>query len=531
MPAKIGPDDSSVLLEFGGGIHSRASEADIGPRECADGQNFILDPRNLEFRSRPPFDLIGTVPNAAEIRGGGTLLKTDGTVQSFIQAGSKVYEWDGGTTFTEIATVSSSAKLRGRLEHQWPLSDKVIVTDIAKAEEVYDWDGSTFASVSFTTDGSTPFTGNFRAKYCIVEGERAWFANVHDNGSEFPHLIVGSALTDYTQIDTSNRPSSSLNSSDPFYMVQPDNRPINGVVEAFGVRVISSDMGSLYQITGSDTTDFAVESLYPRSGASGAESLVYIGNDIAYGRQGRIESVISTDQFGDVETDDLSLPIQDSIETLDDWTAVYNQRLQRVYFFPNGESVCWVFFKSLRDSDVSPWSKFVTDHALQMQPTFVLNMLDPSDGLEYVFMGDGNGNFYRMEGTGQNGDGGTTEIDSFRLSALIQGTLDATVKRLSGWIRYRKGDAITLNLRLVSSGEHIFNKTIAIGLTAAANRKFYNDGNYYSNGVYYGSFSERLARELFKVAGKSNEFQIRLEVTDASPFAISQAGLRFEEGS
>src|SRR3990167_9648519 len=93
-------DAKLLKLRFGGGLHSRASEEDIDPRECHDGKNFSLDAENQQFRPRRPFDLIGTLPNGAEVRGGATLLKSDGTISTLFQGGANVYEWDGLTGFT-----------------------------------------------------------------------------------------------------------------------------------------------------------------------------------------------------------------------------------------------------------------------------------------------------------------------------------------------------------------------------------------------------------------------------------------------
>ena len=110
---KIGPEDLNVVLKFGGGLHTRASPDQIDQKEAASGFNFLIDLQNQNLRPRAPFDLIGTVPNAAAIQGGGSLLKTDGTVTAIFQAGNTVYQWDGHTTFTSKGTVNSSAKLRG----------------------------------------------------------------------------------------------------------------------------------------------------------------------------------------------------------------------------------------------------------------------------------------------------------------------------------------------------------------------------------------------------------------------------------
>ena len=66
MPSVL-QSEHSVVLKFGGGVHSRASEDDIDDRECSTGQNFQLDPQNKEFKNRAAFDLLGTVPNASEL--------------------------------------------------------------------------------------------------------------------------------------------------------------------------------------------------------------------------------------------------------------------------------------------------------------------------------------------------------------------------------------------------------------------------------------------------------------------------------
>ena len=253
MVSRIPPKDYPLVIKFGGGLHTRASEPDIDPAEASDGKNFYLDLENKELRPRKPFDLIGTVPNASEIRGGASLLKSDGTVSTIFQAGTKVYSWDGTTNFTHVGTVDATAKLRGHWRsHNWIPSDKVIITDLSLVETVKEWNGTTFQSTTFTKETGAAF-GNFYAKYCSVSNERAVFGNVKDGSSTSPHLIVGSAGSDFTQISVAQRPVSSLSTDDPFYIPMPDLKPINGMVEAFGVSVFSTEKGRLFNLTG--TTD------------------------------------------------------------------------------------------------------------------------------------------------------------------------------------------------------------------------------------------------------------------------------------
>src|SRR6185312_3991491 len=92
---KIGPADLNVVLKFGGGLHTKASPDEIDGREAAGGYNFAIDLENRNLTLRQPFDLLGTAPNGQPIQGGGSLLKTDGTVTTIVQAGGVVYKWNG----------------------------------------------------------------------------------------------------------------------------------------------------------------------------------------------------------------------------------------------------------------------------------------------------------------------------------------------------------------------------------------------------------------------------------------------------
>ena len=527
MADRKNPEEDVISLKFGGGIHSRASEDDIDPRECATGKNFDLDAQNHQYRNRKPFDLLGTVPNAGEIRGFASLLTSDGTVSFLVQADDTVYEWDGLTTFTSKGNVSATAKLRGRLEHNWQLDDKVIITDLNLQQPIMEWDGTTLQTVSFTDENEAAWTGTLSAKYCTVSNERAIFSNINDNGSDFPHLIVGCKRGDYTNATVTDRPSSSLSEEDPFFLIQPDLMAINGVTEAFGQMIISSDQGSLFYLTGGSSKDFAFDELFPRSGASGNEALTYVGNDILYGRQGRLESIIATQNFGDVEANDVSIGISDAIEDFTDWTIVYNSRNQRVYCVPANQSQMWVLHKPVIDTGLSPWSKWTTQHAMAMNPTAIMNMLDPQDGLEYVFMGDGDGRLYRVEGTG-SGDGGSADIIVERLSALYDAPLDAEVFQIEGYISYRKDAAATVTLQFEYAGTSVFNETITITIPAPT-RLVYNDSNYYNNDEYYGTaFGGRLTRQKFITPGQSNQFQIRATIEGQTDTEIHEIRCRIK---
>lgn len=525
----------SVTVPFGGGLHTRAFAQDVQEQEATSGQNFQLDPQDRSFKRREPIDLVGTTPNTSEIRGFASLLKSDGSISFLVQSGTTVYDWDGASTFTSKGTVSSSAKLRGRIEHNWQLSDKVIITDINLSQPVMEYDGTTLQNISFLSNPSTAWTGDFVARYCAIIDERAFFANIKDNGTAFPHLIVAAKRSDYNTLSVSDRPAVALAADDPFYLVQPDNRYINGMVEFSGILAISSRKGSIYKLSGGVTQDFTTTALYPdysmdalhpMSGASGDESFTLVGNDIAYGREGRVESLISTDKFGDTDADDLSVGIFDQIKDYNEWTIVYNSRTQKIYCFPSGQSECWVYHKSMQPTGLSPWVKWTTLSDFAFAPTAVMNMYDPSDGLEYVFAGDASGNIYRLEGTGTD-DNGSNIITSHK-SRLFKVEGLSKITNVKGYIEYVADQEVEVEIILYYQGQSVLTQSITETLPSATTGAVYGGSYYYGDGTPYGTVTGSIKRQQIQIPGSGNMFQAEVKVTGANTFKITELFLDFQ---
>jgi hypothetical protein len=521
----IAANESEYKLRFGGGLNTRASSDEIDPRECADGQNFDLDLGNTQFRPRKPFDLMGTAPNAGRINGFAQLVTTGGVISTLIQAADTVYkvtpDWD---TWTNVGTVSTSARIRGPRTHIWNLDDVVLISDLAGVEPVMQWDGTTLSDVYHMLGG------DFIAKYIHIENERAFFANVISNSVSTPHVVVASARGDYETLSTQNRPSSSLSDADPFFIPMPDLKPINGMVGAYGLLVFSTLRGQMHKLTGTTPTDFEIESLFFDSYADGTEAMVVTGNDIIYGRPGRIESLISTDEFGDVDTNDLSIKVSNAVETFEGWRMMYSSRHQRIYCQPQDESELWVYHKPLSETGLSPWTKWVTRHALGFNPTTQWTMLDVENGLEYPYMGDASGNVYRLEGSGTM-DGGTADIKTTRTSKLESGPGHAQIYDAQGAVKFRPatGAASTLTMSFLWQGASVFDSTITVELAAAeAGSVFSGDYFYGDTDVVYGShFEGRLARERFAVPGQGNEVQIYTEIDGDERFQVNEVYFGF----
>lgn len=514
--------DNPVFLRFGGGLNTSASEDEIDARESADGRNYKLDFKNKTFRPRPPFDLLDTAPNGLPIQGMINLEQVDGTYRVAVQAGDKVYEYiNGSFVVAEIATVSPSARLRGRIEHNWTLTSEVLITDLALQDTVMKWDGTIFEHVSFTGIAS------LKAKYCNIENDRAIFANI-DTGADEKHLIIASKIEDYKIVTNANKPSSAIGEGDAFYLTASDLRAVNGIAHAFGNISFSTELGNVYTLLGSNSQDYNLQTLYPRSGASGDEAFEFIGNDILYGRIGRIESLSASEKYGDVETDDISKWISDEINTHKNWTIAHNNRTQESFVSAEGESELWLFKKAMIGEGLSPWCRYTTKHAFAFQPTCIMNMIDPDDGLEYVFMGDSSGNFYRLEGKG-DGDGGTDDIISEFVTGLSSVPVGDLIE-IDGQVKYKKNEAFDVNITAMFQGITANFADTTMNMDAAQGGEYYGGEVYYSGDFYYGSqFKGVFLRKNFDIGGSGEDIQIKVRVEGKTDFEISEVKIDFKE--
>lgn len=539
----------ALRLRFGAGLASAPSPQEIDVSESSSGFNFDLALDSYTYKPRKPFDLSATAPNAEAVRGFVELIKSDGSVTSLVQAGGNVYSWDGDTTFTLVGTVNANSRLRGGRDSTSGLDDKVVITDLEKLTVVKTWDGATFEDLAHNLGG------DFFAKYCIFNNERAFYYNVRAGATDTPHLLVGSArgtttsTSDFATLTTSNRPSSARSDEDAFYIPVPDLKAGNGIIAAFGKILLSTEGGQIWVLNGSSpivstTTDaFSIEDLYSFSAAEGDESIVNVGNDVIYGRAGSIETVAGADTYGDVKTDDVSRWVEDQINGVKSWdAAVYNPRLHKAYFWPTDGNEIWVLNNSLYNprqtvqrTDVgavgrkglSPWTKWETAHGNQdFRTSAAMLMRRPTDKLDHVFVGGPAGEIFQLEGSGLQ-DGGTTDIVSERTSGLIQAPA-GSVFNITGYIKYRKEFAATLTLDFLFGGATLFTESLTITMPGFTSVPVFG-GNFYFGGTnYFGvPFTGRLVKQPWSTAGSDEHFQVNAKVTGAD-FDIEEIYISFE---
>ena len=531
MPIPQKQDAKLIRLRFGGGLNNNSPEHEIEDMECTgSSQNFDIDHKDSLLRRRKPFDLVATAPNGEEIRGYHQLVKATGEITTGIQAGGTVYSWDGASSFTSVGTCNANSRLRGPRTANWTLDGVALIADLEELTVVKAWNGTTFATLTHDLGG------DFYARHILVANDRAVYANVK-SGTSTPHVLAFSELGVYDDLNITNRPSSSLAVTDPFFLTTPDLRACNGVVDAFGLLTFSTERGRFYKLTGSDAKDYAIAQLYPDSGAIGNEAFIYVGNDVFYGRGGRIESLFATEALGDVATDDISVWITESVQSVDEWKGAYNSRFQRVYFNDPENETLWVINKDFLDErirklsqrqpfpDLSPWMRWKTDHSLGFRPSVLFTILDPVTELETTYMGGSGGKIYKLEGTGDQ-DGGTTDITVTRISKAFDIPNFGEAIDVSGYIAYRRGSAATVTIGLLWGGMEISDESITVDLDAASGGWFWGGSYYWGGSIYWGiPFSGRFHRKVLDIVGTGEQLQIKTQFSGAVDVFIKEIGL------
>lgn len=511
-------------LTFEGGINEQ-DLTQVSPSECIEGFNFELGMVNTHFNPRKPFDLKGTATNESNVNGFIQLIKNDDSETTLVQSSDTVYLWDGGATFTSKGTVSSSSRLRGTT---WGLGGYSVITDTAKQTVVKKWDGTSFSTL---TTGLTPTT--LYAKYGIVHLGRVWLFNVKTT-SDTPHLLVASAFENPESYDTSKRAldSSFSTGNEAFYMLTPDLKAINGVSLFYDTLIISTDKGSLWRLTGSNSKDFEWVPFYPGSSAIGTESMSFIGDDVVYmKRDGVIESVRSTETFGDVKTDDLSRWIPSTISGLTGCITVYDQSRQKVYFFSGSNKLLVLFKEALGGKNLSPWSLYKTNHASSFSTNAAIYMRAPGGSNYYVYWGDDMGRIFQMEGTSA-GDAGTTDIDSYRKSSFFEvfedkdgNIVDPSVDQIRGRVYYRRIADVDLLMDFEwADGYSTPRCTVPLDGPAQGDTASYFGGSAYWGGDFYFNtgfaLSQRISTKGFSPVGRGPGVYISLTIQDNQMFDV-----------
>lgn len=515
-------------LTFEGGINEQ-DLTQVSDVECIDGYNFELGLINTHYNPRKPFDLLGTATNAQPINGFAQLIKNDDTETTLVQAGGTVYEWNGTSTFTSRGTVSSASRLRGVT---WELGGYSVVVDTAKSTVVKKWDGTSFTTL---TTGLSPAT--LYAKYALVHLNRVWLFNITTT-SNTPHMVLVSAFEDPESYSAANRAKGSgVTANLAFFMLTPDLKPINGAVLFYNTIIISTEKGRLWKLTGSDATDFAWEPFYAGSSAIGTETIANIGDDLVYMRKdGVIESLRSTETFGDVKTDDLSKWISTTVAGSTDCITVYDQSRQKVYFFIGSNKVPVLYKEMLgaRDSSgrqLSPWSKYKTAHASSFSMNAAIYMRQPGGDNYYVYWGDSVGRIFQMEGTSA-GDPGTTSIEVYRKSKLFENLedvhgnpIDPNRDDIKGRVYYRRVADVDLLLDFEWSDDYSTNRcTVPLkGPGTGDTASYFNASAYFGGEFYFNTgflLSQRISSQGFSPVGKGPGFYVSTTVQTTQDFDI-----------
>jgi hypothetical protein len=503
-----------MRIYFGGGLNEQQSPH---INEAANGSyNFELNKDRYNLGPRAPFDLKGTTTNAGDVRGIMQLVKRDGTETTIVQSGATVYKWDGSSTFSSVGTATSAtSQLR---DFYYSLADLQVITDLQKLTPVSTWNGTTFGTMS------TGLATSLYAKYGITHLGRVWLFNV-TTSSDTPHLMVASAFENYQSYDTTKRAKdSSFTGTEAFYMLTPDLRPINGVCLWQKDLVISTKEGQLYRLTGTNSTDFAWTPMFLASNAVGDESLVNIGNDIAYMRKGgSIDSLSNTQQNLDVTTDDMSRWIATTTKNLTSCISVYDQHNQKVLFFISGKVL--VLFKDIyyggalmdesgQRAKLSPWSVYKTAHANGFVVSSAKYMRIPGTTNHSVYFGDSSGRLFDLNGSGGSGDGGTSTVSLVRKTRTIdeKDQIDFISGITEGSVQYRRIGQCSFSISFDWADEYN-TSTVSVtlkGPVAGSGAAYFGGAYYFGGTIYFGGsdYADKISHQIFSAVGKASSCRL-----------------------
>lgn len=484
-----------------------------------DSQNFELSDSNFAFKPRAPFDSVAVTTNLAEVRGFMQLVTRSGTQSTLVQAGDTVYQWAGSASLTSKGTVHASSKLR---DTYWPLGEYLVITDLLKLTVVKKWDGTTFSTLT------TGLGGALYAKYGVTHKNRVWLFNITEGSTSLPHLVLGSALEDPENLNSSTRvgDSSFSTGNEAFFMVVPDLRAINGVAVFHDQLIISTEEGRLFKLAGSDSTDFTWDEFYAGSAAIGDESMGNTGNDVVYMRAGgNIDSLIAVNAFGDVSTDDLSRFIPLTVSGLEGAIVVYDQVKQKVFFFCAAKIL--VLFKNMQPSGKSPWSVYKTQHSNGFSTSAAKYMRRPGTEEFTVYFGGSSGQIYDLNGEGI-GDGGDTNIFVKRKTRYIDSEIaqiDFRKHNIEGRVQYRRLNEVNLSLTF-DWGEEFNESTCTVALKGPPTGDdgvYFGGQIYFSEAIYFSQgfeFAGKVATKGFSPTGKGPGFFLTSAVESEKNFLV-----------
>lgn len=521
-----------AILTFGGGLNEQ-DDINIDVDECVEGQNFLLSKFQKSYRPRQPFDLKGTAPNGADIRGLMQLTKKSNLMTTLTQAGNTVYGVDSSFAFTSRGTVNAGSRLRGMY---WGLDDLLVVTDLDKLTPVKQWDGTTFSTMVH----GIPAVTNFYAKYAVEFAGRVFYFNITTDAVDNAHVMYASAFQTYNTLNTAKRSKDSTftTGNEAFFMTTPDLREINGVAVFYKTLVISTKAGRTFRLTGTDSKSYDFEEFYAGSASVGDEAIVNIGNDVMWVRHGgHIDFMTSTTNYGDVSADDASKWIPNSTAGLTAAMTVYDMSTQRVLFFVPNKIL--VFDKEIYySSNLSPWSAYTTQMPSNLTCNAAMFLKSPADGKWTTYFGDATGHIYDLNGTGAGGDSGTHSIKTSRKTRMIT-ELDGMRNCFVGRIVHRRHGVMDLQMDLEWEDEGT-TTTALIPLKAALLSAGTNLYNSSSSPVYYGDdgsldpsvskayynmggvMDARVSTAGFDPPGRGHAFFLTLSANTAVPFLINR---------
>jgi hypothetical protein len=445
-----------------------------------------------------------------------------------------------GSTATAIHsthgfTSGDLVSIAGASESEYNGEYEITVSDA----DTYTYTISGSPATPITTTITADLGVELKAKYSVVKDNRVWLFNINTDGTTLPHAILASKFEDPENFDTAVRGTAqdatstftTTTKSDPFFLLSPDLRPINGATFFLNTLVISTEGGKLYRLTGSDPSDYNFIDYYSGSAAGNELSMVNTGNDVMYAKRGgEIDRLSDTDRSGDVSVDDATIFLPTTRLLLENPRGVYDQARQRVLWFEEGFVLVFDKGIALTAPNLSPWSKWTTLMPNGFQTEAATFLRRPGKSTFSIYWGDAEGKIYDLNGVGREGDAGEYSIECSRRSRYIV-ELPSNFSMIEGRVLYQRSGACVGSL-VFDWGEEFNETTCALpfsGTVQNGDPNFWNESDlywgedeYWSEGTVVGDvgLDGKFASVGFSAQGRSPGFAMTISLDCTEEFKI-----------
>lgn len=244
--------------------------------------------------------------------------------------------------------------------------------------------------------------------------------------------------------------------------INPGDGDVSGITAIFPPfrgSLIVAKQNSLYRISGTKPTDYAIEQITEGVGCISHNSAVAVDlDDIYFASERGFHSLVVTQKFGDFEGTFLSSSVQKDWNLLDKLHYPYIQGI----WIPSINSVLWNVSVNGDKMDhiwgydvrYKAWYKW-----FGTEPTCVFRVEDATTKIKKIYFGSDDGRLTRAQNEGVYRDYTATAIEQIVKTPFIYPDRDPTTqkgfKKVGVWAKMSDGQTLNIRARIAGRGANV----------------------------------------------------------------------------